>query len=403
MMTKDAAPRTTLDIMSQETAADPWPVLRVLREKGPVVWHETYNRWMITTDRAVRKIVVDFRKFTVEGTAAEQLFGKEAFISMDDRRRHDDLRNVWAEAFRAQGLQRLAPSIRLYVETLVAPVVERLRSGEAVDLSSTVCRALPTMVIAAMMGVPEAMLPAVIGWSDAMGAGGPAYLAGADAARIKQASADAKAAFADYLGEMILQRRTAPAEDLVSTLVHSDIAKTMSDEQLIPNLRQLLFAGNETTAKWLAQIFGTYAEQNDVRRALVRDPSLVPAANDEVMRWQGVVGTLARRVRGGPIELGGVTLADGDDVTCVLSAANRDPERYEDPDKFDIYRPAQPNLGFGVGFHNCLGSALAKMEAELVVNRLLNDVPDFHVAAPYHYSTLPMRGPVPVTLALGQG
>ena len=211
-------------------------------------------------------------------------------------------------------------------------------------------------------------------------------------ARIKQASADAKAALADYLGELILARRKAPGEDLVSTLVRSEVAKGLADAQLIPNLRQLLFAGNETTAKWLAQIFATYAEQNDARRALVSDRSLVVAANDEVMRWQGSSATLVRRVRGGPIELAGVTLADGDNVTCLLSSANRDPERYENPDKFDIHRPIQPNLGFGVGFHNCLGSALAKMEAELVVNRLLNDVPDFHVAAPYRYYDLADAG-----------
>ena len=97
---------------------------------------------------------------------------------MDERKRHDELRNVWAEVFRKQGLDRLAPAIQRIVETLVAPAVERLRSGEAVDISSTVCRALPTMVIAAMMGVPEEMLAHVIGWSDAMGAAGPAYVAG---------------------------------------------------------------------------------------------------------------------------------------------------------------------------------------------------------------------------------
>jgi cytochrome P450 len=197
---------------------------------------------------------------------------------------------------------------------------------------------------------------------------------------------------------MIVARRQNPGEDLVSTLVQSEVAKGMTDAQLIPNLRRLLFAGNETAAKWLAQIFATYVQRTHARCALVNDRLLVPAANDEVMRWQGVVGTLVRRVRGGPIEIAGVTIADGDNVTCLLRSANRDPERYQDPGRFDIYRPPQPSLGLGAGFYNCLVSALAKLEAELVVNWLLNNVPDFTIAAPYRYTTLPMRGPVPVTL-----
>jgi cytochrome P450 len=93
-----------------------------------------------------------------------------------------------AEAFRSRGMDRLAPVIRGIIEHLVVPAVERLRSAEAVDMSSAVCRALPTMVIASIMGVPKTMLPQVIRWSDAMGAGGPAYITGDEAARIKQAT-----------------------------------------------------------------------------------------------------------------------------------------------------------------------------------------------------------------------
>jgi cytochrome P450 len=125
----------------------------------------------------------------------------------------------------------------------------------------------------------------------------------------------------------------------------------------------------------------------------------VPDANDEVMRWQGVVGSVVRRVRGGA-EIAGVPLADGDQVTCLLGAANRDPRRYEDPDRFDIRRPPQPHLGFGVGLHNCLGINLAKVEAEIAVNAMLDSVPLFQIAAPYRYSSLPVRGPDPVTIAL---
>lgn len=395
-----AAPTTRLDIMAPETAADPWPLLRELREQGPVVWHEVYKRWLVTTDHEVRTVVSDFRRFTLEGTSSAALFGDDAFISIDDRKRHDALRLVWAEAFRMRGLEAIRADIAAIATGLLNPVGQRLRDGEAVELVSALCRPLPTLVIAKMMGVPPEMLGDVVRWSDEMAGGGPAYLAD-EAARAAVARREAaKADPAGYLGELLNARRARPAEDLVSTLAVSEPARGLPDDQLVQNLRQLLFAGNETTAKWLAQLFVTYAEDPEVRREIAADRSLIRPANDEVMRWQGVVGTLVRRVRGGPVELAGIELADGDEVTCVLAAANRDPQRFADPDRFDIHRPPQPNLGFGVGLHFCLGINLAKLEAELAVGGLLDRVPGFRVAGPYTYSSLPLRGPQPVSLAI---
>lgn len=395
-----AAPTTRLDIMAPETAADPWPLLRELREQGPVVWHEVYKRWLVTTDHEVRTVVSDFRRFTLEGTSSAALFGDDAFISIDDRKRHDALRLVWAEAFRMRGLEAIRADIAAIATGLLNPVGQRLRDGEAVELVSALCRPLPTLVIAKMMGVPPEMLGDVVRWSDEMAGGGPAYLAD-EAARAAVARREAaKADLAGYLGELLNARRARPAEDLVSTLAVSEPARGLPDDQLVQNLRQLLFAGNETTAKWLAQLFVTYAEDPEVRREIAADRSLIRPANDEVMRWQGVVGTLVRRVRGGPVELAGIELGDGDEVTCVLAAANRDPQRFADPDRFDIHRPPQPNLGFGVGLHFCLGINLAKLEAELAVGGLLDRVPGFRVAGPYTYSSLPLRGPQPVSLAI---
>lgn len=398
-----SVPTTRLDIMAAETAADPWPLLRELRAQGPVVWHEVYKRWLVTTDREVRAVVGDFQRFTLEGTSSAALFGDDAFISIDDRKRHDALRLVWGEAFRLQGLERLRPQVETIAAGLLEPVAQRLRDGEPVEMVSAVCRPLPTLVIALMMGVPRAMLGDVVRWSDEMAGGGPAYLADAAAQAAVRRREAAKGALADYLGELLRERRARPGEDLVSTLAASEVARRCSDDQLVQNLRQLLFAGNETTAKWLAHLFVTYAEEAGVRREIAADRALIRPANDEVMRWQGVVGTLVRRVRGGAVELAGVALADGDEVTCVLASANRDPARFAEPDRLDIHRPPQPNLGFGVGLHHCLGINLAKLEGEIVIGGFLDRLPDFRVAEPYSYSSLPLRGPQPVTLAAGRG
>jgi cytochrome P450 len=402
MTSSHTVPITNIDLMSPELAADPWPALQALREQGPVIWHETHKRWLLTGDRVIRKVVLDFDRFTVEGTVVEDLFGADAFISMDDRHRHNQLREVWADAFRPAALKAFRATVAKIVDDLLDPVAEKLNDGEAVDLTDGVCRSLPTLVIALMMGVPQEMLADVVRWSDAMAGGGANYLSDAARNAAIRAREEAKTGLADYLCQLIHLRRKNPRDDLISIMVKSDAAKTLADAQLVQNLRQLLFAGNETSGRWLGHLFLTYAQNADVQRELAKDRKLIVAANEEVMRWQGVIGTLPRRLRGGPIDIGGIQLADGDHVTCLIGTANRDPASFENPDAFDIHRKPQPNLGFGVGLHNCLGAVLARMEAELAVSALLDRVPGFVVTAPHRYTSLPVRGPLPVTIALAK-
>jgi len=402
MTLSNAVPTTNIDLMSAELALDPWPALQALRAQGPVIWHETHKRWLLTGDRVIRKALLDFDRFTVEGTVVEDLFGADAFISMDDRNRHNQLREVWADAFRPVALKTFRPTVAKIVDDLLDPVTEKLNDGEFVDLTDSVCRSLPTLVIALMMGVPQEMLADVVRWSDAMAGGGASYLNDAAREAAIRDREEAKRGLADYLCQLIRLRRGDPGDDLISIMVKSDAAKALADAQLVQNLRQLLFAGNETSGRWLGHIFLTYAQYPDVQHELAGDRKLILAANEEVMRWQGVIGTLPRRLRGGPIDIGGIQLADGDHVTCLVGTANRDPASFENPDTFDIHRKPQPNLGFGVGLHNCLGAVLARMEAELAVNALLDRVAGFVVVAPHRYTSLPVRGPLPVTIALAK-
>ncbi len=396
---RNGVPVTDIDIVGEQFADNPWPALASLREQGPVVWHECYQRWLITTDREVRQTAINFARFTVEGTVVEDLFGRDAFIAMDDRERHNTIRDVWAAAFRPQSIVERGEDIDLIVEALLTPVVERLKDGEAVNLSTALCRPLPTMVIALMMGVPRQRLDDVVQWSDALAGGSTSYVDEARREAVIDRRERAKSALAELLFDLLEQRRQAPLNDLISLMAQQGAAKGFADEQIVQNLRQLLFAGNETTAKWLDHAFLTYGERPEVQREIAADRRLIRAANEEVLRWQGVVGTLPRRVRGGAIVVAGVELAEGDNVTCLLAAANRDPARYNDPDAFSIHRKPQPNLGFGVGLHNCLGSNLARLEVEAAVNALLDNITAYEIAAPYSYSSLPLRGPAPVIIS----
>ncbi len=395
------APTTTIDLMDDTLAAKPWPALAQLREQGPVIWHETQQRWLITTDQAIREVVLNSDRFTVQGTVVEELFGSDAFIAMDERLRHNQLRNIWANAFRPQALHALRNDIIALVNELLSPLCQQLLDGETVNVSDALCRPLPTLVIARMMGVPREQLDDVVRWSDAMAGGGPAYLDPVLRDAAIRAREEAKVSLANCLQDLIDQRRRHPADDLIGLLATAEAAQGLSDGQLIQNLRQLLFAGNETTARWLGHLFVAYGRDSAVQRQIATDRSLIRAANEEVLRWQGVIGTLPRRVCGGDIAVAGMPLADGDHITCLLASANRDPARFHEPDRFDIHRKPEPHLGFGAGLHNCLGAALARLEVELAMNGLFDRIPAFHQLGEVHYTALPVRGPQAVCIARG--
>jgi cytochrome P450 len=272
-------------------------------------------------------------------------------------------------------------------------VEETLRGGQEADMVQALCRPLPAHVIAHMMGVADETIPTVIAWADAMAmatAGGlpidyancPFWLA----------SERAKAELAAFLIDEMRHRRAHPGDDLISQIVHAPIAATLSEQAMMVNLRQLLFAGNETTSNWLGHILVTLGERPEDRRALRADPALIPAAVEEVLRWQGVTQVLPRGVKEG------MTIADQDlpagaEVVLLLGAAGRDPERYARPDAFDMRREARPHLAFGFGLHSCLGAMLARMEAAEVAAAVVERLPEYGIARPVTYGNFRLRGP----------
>jgi cytochrome P450 len=251
-----------------------------------------------------------------------------------------------------------------------------------------------------MMGIPAAMRPSIVRWSDDIGhaVGLPQNTPQTDPAWIR--AQQAKRELAEYILEQINERRVRPGDDLISQIVHSEVGRTLSDEALIANTRQLLFAGNETTAKWLGHSLVVLGTHPEVRAEINADRTLVPQALEEVMRWQPVNMSLPRLVRGGDIEVEGVTIPDGAELAVLTGAAGRDPDRYEDPDTFDIRRPVQSHLGFGFSMHSCLGVTLARLEAEVVISRILDRLCNYRIAGEPKYGAFSFRGPVHLPLAL---
>ena len=388
-----------IDLYTPAILPDPWPVLARIREAGLLVWNEQ-GYWMSAHDRVCRRVLTQPEAMDHEGLI-RSFFGEEAFITIDERPLHNALRNVWVSAFGHGGVQKLVPVVRGKIAEMLDGIEDRLRAGDEVDIVPALCRPLPAWVIAHMMGVSQDMTPHVIGWADAMAS---ATIGGLpidyDNDPYWLASERAKAELADYIIDQLRYRRTHSGEDLISRIVQSEIGRSMSEQAMMVNIRQLLFAGNETTSNWLGHIFVTLGTRDVDRRALAADPALIPAAAEEVLRWQGVTQVMPRTVTSGGAEVAGQHLDPGTEIILLLGAAGRDPVRWDQPDVFDIRRKPLPHLAFGNGLHSCLGAILARMEAAEATGAVLDRFPEYRLSRPVEYTNFSLRGPAAVWIEL---
>jgi cytochrome P450 len=241
---------------------------------------------------------------------------------------------------------------------------------------------VPAIVIARMLGIPDADIPAFSRWSDEMTliaqsvAEGPTPRGEAMRARGRRAQQRMHALAGEQLE---LRRREQRDDDLIGQMALSPVALERSEVEIRANVAGLVLAGHETTSKLLAQMFVTLERHPEQREALRDDRSLIPQAVEELIRYDGVAASAVRAPRA-DTEVGGIGLAAGDRIIVLPTATNRDPRHWDDPDTFDIFREPKGHLGFGLGTHVCLGINLARLEAQVTLDRLLDVLPEWRVA-----------------------
>ncbi|WP_083666004.1 cytochrome P450 [Mycobacterium sp. NS-7484] len=406
-------PLLSFDTTDPAFVADPWARYREIRELGGVVFNERINRWMVSEFDLVKQILSAPSRFGSERGQVEHaaVFGGPT-MEFYDGPHHDRIRSIWSGDFRPRTLARLRPVITDIVRARLTPVAARLRDGETVEIVTELTRGIPTEVIAHMLGVEPEMVDQFTAWSDAMGASAEGYsMPGAHGAELIAAGKHATAQLNSYIREQ-LPVRGCPAEgswDLIGTMVaHEYACEHMTEQEIVASNTQLVFAGNETTAKLLAQIVATLAIHPDQRRILQSDRSVALDAVEEVHRLETVSHSIFRDVVGDDVTLniggsaavGDVAVADGERITLLLGAANRDPRRWERPDDFDITRRKLSHLGFAFGLHSCLGMNLARLEAQIFLEELIDTVGDWQLAGPLDYGTnYTVRGPSRVLVA----
>lgn len=298
-----------------------------------------------------------------------------SMLFMDDPD-HRRVRGLLSRAFSRRATESLRPRVEEIAGDLLEGMAQR---GAPVELIGEFASPLPIIVIAEILGVDPADRADFKRWSDDLALQFNPLLDAEDAARV----ASSFEAIHGYLGDAVERRRRAPGDDLISALiaVQDEDGERLSDDEMVRVLRLLLAAGNITTTDLIGNGVHLLLRHPDQLAALVADPSLVPQAVEEILRYEPPVVATDRIAPEGAT-VAGCPVAHGEWVMPVLVTANRDPAAHEDPDRFDIHRPDVRHVSFGGGAHHCLGAPLARLEAQVALARLIERFPRMRLAAP---------------------
>ncbi|WP_304454003.1 cytochrome P450 [Nocardiopsis sp. YSL2] len=392
--TTPSAPDQTIDLQDPALAADPDALIRRVWAAGgtaPGTFVGGLDVTLFARDEDTRTILSD-RRFVVDpanattataagdrarlfeslGLAPELTVYMTESILGKDGADHKRLRTLVSRAFTVRRVGGLRPGVERVTADLLARLPEHAEDG-VVDLLEHFAYPLPITVICDLVGVPEQDRPLWREWSRALSEFDPT-----DPERMNATLGE----MIGHVEAMIAERRAAPHDDLLDALISArdEDGGRLSEPELITMVFTLVIAGHETTANLLAN--GTHAllTHRDQWDALRADPGLLPSAVHEMLRWCGIALVTQLRYATEDIELKGARVAKGAPAVAVLGAANRDPNVYPDPHRFDITRhrgkPGEAHVGFGHGLHYCLGAALARQEGQVAFAALTAAYPD---------------------------
>ncbi|MGD9793815.1 MAG: cytochrome P450 [Acidimicrobiia bacterium] len=349
---------------------DPWTVFRQVQAEAPPIFYSPTCRrgsgiWYVTTSEDVRTVFQDHSRFTtsMNYSAGMQMARRMLPLELDPPD-HNKYRSLLTPLFAPKSIDRLEASIRATCDALLDAIIDR---GEC-DFVTDFARTLPGTVFMELMGLPMDRRDEFFAWEETFFHGGTAEERAATGKAIEAALAD-----------LVEQRRAAPREDLVSMLVHGrfEDGTPIPTDDVMDMCWLLFLAGLDTVHAGLGHAFRYLAEHPEKRRELVADPSLVPAAVEELLRWHSWVNP-ARTVRV-DCELNGVVMKRGEKIGTLAVLADRDPSAYESPEDVDLHRNKVPHWAFGGGPHRCVGSHLARRELGIAISAWIERIPDFEI------------------------
>lgn len=394
------------DLLSPEHRQDPHPLYHRIRATQPVWFVEEFDEYVLTRYADCEPVLRDprfssdpgHRRMRPELQAHDfrerlEAVGAQVLLFLDPPD-HTRLRRLVTQAFTPKAVERLRPRVQEIVDSLLGEAEQR---GE-LDIVGDYGYVVPVTVICEMLGVPVEDRLLFRDWSS----NASRLLDGDIDAEVAHRGLVAALSLINYLNGLIEERRREPRDDLLSALIAAEEEGDKLTEQELRSTVLLLFvAGHETTMNLIGN--GTHAllRNRDEMRRLVDNPSLAARAVEEVLRYDGPVHVTGRTATEN-LEVGGVTIERGQGVVTLLAAANRDPERFADPDRLDVGRPDNHHLGFGQGMHFCLGASLARVEGQVAIGTLVRRFPRLELLteAPRYRAHFVLRGLEELRVAL---
>lgn len=359
--------------------ADPYPGYRRARETAPVYRSQTVHGWALTRYADVKAALTDPRlsaALTRDVQAAQlsedlrrelgpvdELLGR--WVLFQDNPAHRRIRQALAGAFTPQLLDQL----RRRVQAIADRLVDEARGRGEMDLVADFALRLPAMVIAELLGMPDGLHHRFQPWVHtialyfAIGSLGNAATIAALRETVEQ--------MADFMRAIVEEHRRTPKDDLIGSLLAFESGgERLSEVEILSQCMLLLHGGYESTMNTISSGMLHILRDPAQRDRLVDNPDLTSAAVEEALRYEPAFQFVVR-VATADLQIAGQHVQAGQQVFCVLGAANRDPAQFTDPERFDVTRQPNPHVSFGYGPHFCIGAALARMEAQIAIRTLL--------------------------------
>lgn len=355
---------------------NPYPTFRRLREEAPLYYNAEYDFYAVSRFSDVERCLSERETFSsarsdvMEFIKAEDLDVPKSMFIWQDPPNHTAYRNVVSRVFTPKRMNELEGKIRAYCARCLDPLV----GADRIDFITDLGAPLPGGVIGMLLGIPDEDRDIV--------------RERVDAALRTEAGKPMEVSQATYQGEgfedYIEWRVNHPADDLMTELLNVEfvdevgIKRKLTRDEILVFINVLAGAGNETTSRLIGWTGKLLSDHPDQRREIARNPGLIPAAIEEIIRFEPPGPSVARYVAR-DAEVHGQIVPAGSVMLCIVAAANRDERRFPNGDQFDVFRQGATHISFGRGIHSCLGMALARVEGRVALDELLKRFPDWTV------------------------
>ena len=363
-------------VRSDGASLDPFPHYDRMRESAPVFHDEQSGSWHVFRYDDVQRVLSEHGTFSSkmggdDPSETGQLFA--ASLITADPPRHRQLRSLVTQAFTPKAVEALAPRISALTDELL----DGIASKGSADLIDELAYPLPVIVIAELMGVPAGDRDRFKHWSDVIVSQTQAGPRTADHSSTNRE-------MTEYFLALIEHRLRQPGNDLISNLLMAEIeGQRLSVAELLGFCSLLLVAGNETTTNLIGNAVLSFTEAPGTMERLRAEPALLPQAIEEVLRYRSPVQSMYR-VTAADTAVGDVQIPAGAPLVAWIGSANRDERQFRDPGQFDIGRTPNRHLAFGHGIHFCLGAPLARLEARIALQAVLDRFPGLALSPGAH-------------------